>query len=243
MKKSRSWRRVPALVAVAVAVAAWTPPSPAQVPATPPDHDTRNIRHKIADAYGVHSFHTVERVSFTFNGKSGEQGTRRTWMWWPQEGRVRYDGGTWNDGNPIEYRTADLEGQPSEDVVAADQRFINDSYWLAFPFHVEWDIAATVTDEGMAPLPIGEGTARKVVVAYPETGGYTPGDIYELYVSEDYRVLQWVFRPGGSETERYPRTWENELRFGNVSFATEHAGPDGDVRLWFTDIAVEFRNE
>jgi hypothetical protein len=248
MKTTRPSRRPAALVlATAVALAAacaWALPASAQIPPTPPNHDTRDIRHKVADGYGVHSFPNVERVSFTFNVKSGERESRRSWTWWPEEGRVRYDGGNWHDGVAVEYTRDDLANNPSEEVVAADQRFINDSYWFMFPYRVEWDIAATVTDEGMAPMPIGDGglEARKVVVAYPKTGGYTPGDIYELYVSDDYRVLQWVYRPEGSETERSPMTWEDDQRFGDVSFCTNHVSPSG-TRIFFTEISVEFKKK
>lgn len=232
--------RAPVTLALLLA-AAWTASAPAQTPASAPaKHDTRDIRHKIADAYGVHAFENVERVSFTFNVAAGERTVRREWTWWPKEGRVRYDGGTWNDGKPLEYNTSERGHDPGKEMTEADERFINDSYWFMFPFHVEWDVAATVTDEGMAPMPIGTGDARKIVVAYPKTGGYTPGDVYELYVSDDYRVLAWVHRPQGSETERHPMTWEDEQRFGDVSFATNHVSPDGKTRLFFTDISVEF---
>lgn len=226
-------------IAAAWIVFAFLAPAP---PAA--GHDTRDIRHRVADAYGVHSFNRVKRIDFTFNVRAGERHVRRSWTWWPLEGRVRYDGGTWRDG-AIEYRTSDLSGSAGEDAVEADKRFINDSYWLLFPFHVEWDAAANVTDEGISPLPMGpEGaTARRIVVAYPEVGGYTPGDVYELYVSEDYRVVQWVYRPGGSEEERHPATWEHDERFGRITICTDHRGPDDGFHLWFSDVRVEYRDE
>ena len=65
---------------------------------------------------------------------------------------------------------------------------MNDNYWLIFPFHVYWDTSATVTDEGMQKLPLGKGSADKVVVKYPSGGGYTPGDTWTLYVGTDGRV-------------------------------------------------------
>ncbi len=37
--------------------------------------------------------------------------------------------------------------------------FVNDNYWLLFPFHAYWDTSATVTDQGMQKLPIGTGSA------------------------------------------------------------------------------------
>jgi hypothetical protein len=232
-----TYRSLAALVAVAAALVCGVTDAAQQ------EHDPRSIRHKIADAYGVHSFHEVERVSFAFNVAVGERNIRRSWTWWPNQDRVRYDGGTWRDGEPFEYLKADLAADSTEEMVAVDQRFVNDTYWLVFPYHVEWDVSAEVTDEGMAPLPIGSGEARKVVVDYPDTGGYTPGDIYELYVGPDYRILQWVFRAGGSEEQRRPMSWEDEQRFGDITFATDHYSPDRSVRVWISDISVEFRRD
>jgi hypothetical protein len=211
-------------------------------PATAQEHDTRSIRHKVADAYGVHAFEEVTKVAFTFNVKAGEREVRREWIWWPKESRVRYAGGTWRDGEPFEYLKSDMAHDTTDVLRGADHRFINDSYWLAFPYHVEWDMAAKVTDEGMAPRPIGKGDARKVVVDYAGAGGYTPGDVYELYVGPDYRILEWVFRAGG-QADGSPMTWEGEARFGDVNFATDHYNPDRSARVFFTDISVEFAKE
>jgi hypothetical protein len=208
---------------------------------TAANHDSRDIRHRVADAYGVHSFDQVERLSFSFNVAAGERRVRRSWTWWPKEERVRYEGGsgTFRD-EPFEYLKADLAADSSEVMVAVDQRFVNDTYWLTFPFHVEWDLSAEVTEQENVPLPVGGGTARRVTVDYPDVGGYTPGDTYELYVGPDYRVLQWVFRPGGSEDERYPSIWGQEQRFGDLTFATEFVNDERGVRIWMSDISVEF---
>ena len=78
--------------------------------------------------------------------------------------------------------------------------FINDNYWLLFPFHAYWDTSATVTDEGMHKLPLGNGSAELVAVKYPaEVGGYTPGDTWELYVGKDNRVEYFVYHRGGAK--------------------------------------------
>lgn len=204
-------------------------------------HDPRSIRHKIADAYGVHSFDTVEKLSFTFNVKAGEREVKRSWSWWPKEDRVRFDGGDWNDGEPYQYLRADIASDSATTMVEADQRFINDTYWLMFPFHVEWDDRATVTEEGMAPLPIGEGEARKVVVDYTGAGGYTPGDVYDLYLGPDYRIVQWVYHSGG-QAEGSAITWTDNESFGNLTFCTNHVSPGG-ARLFMTDISVETTKE
>jgi hypothetical protein len=74
-----------------------------------------------------------------------------------------------------------------------DPAFINDQYWLLFPFHVVWDRSATVTDEGMQNLPSGNGSAERVVIKYPSKGGYAPGDTWELYIGADHRVEEFIY--------------------------------------------------
>ena len=121
--------------------------------------------------------------------------------------------------------------------------FVNDNYWLIFPFHAYWDKSATITDEGMQKLPIGKGTARKVVVKYPaEAGGYTPGDTWELYVGPDYRVQEFVYRRGGpKKPSLVTATWTAYKKAGPLLFSTEHRGTADDkpLHLWITDVAVK----
>jgi hypothetical protein len=43
-----------------------------------------------------------------------------------------------------------------------------------------------VEDAGMQKLPLGKGSAEKVVVSYSaEAGGYSPGDTWTLFVGPD----------------------------------------------------------
>ena len=51
-----------------------------------------------------------------------------------------------------------------------------------------WDGAA-VEDAGTSKLPLGEGSAEKIVVKYASDGGYSPGDTWELYVGTDGRII------------------------------------------------------
>lgn len=120
-----------------------------------------------------------------------------------------------------------------------DSRFVNDSYWLLFPFHLVWDEEAKVSADGMeTELPLGGGKAYKVTVRYPEEGGYTPGDVYELYVNEDYIIKQWIYRRGGGEEPTRVSTWEHPKHFGPLRFSLDHRGESEDFRVWFTDVAV-----
>jgi hypothetical protein len=51
---------------------------------------------------------------------------------------------------------------------------------------------------GRQKLPLGKGTAEKVVVKYPSEGGYTPGDTWDLYIGSDKRVQEFAYHRGGA---------------------------------------------
>jgi len=197
-----------------------------------------DIRTRIARAYGLDGWNQVQELRYTFNVKVGEREVKRSWIWQTKERRV-----TFRDelagGEPITYFQGDVGGDASDELKTVDHRFINDQYWLLFALHVAWDEAASVTTETDQPLPIGEGVATKVTVQYPETGGYTPGDAYDIYVGPDDRILQWVFREGGQTEPSLATTWEDHRRFGPLLIPTKFTSGDGTFRLWFTGVAVE----
>ena len=77
------------------------------------------------------------------------------------------------------YVRSQLSSQPAVVKDEVDPAFVNDQYWLIFPLLVVWDSGgngANVEDTGMHKLPLGKGSARRVVVKYPSEGGYSPGD-------------------------------------------------------------------
>lgn len=121
--------------------------------------------------------------------------------------------------------------------------FVNDNYWLLFPFHAYWDKSATVTDEGMKKLPVGAGSATLVSVKYPaEAGGYTPGDTWDLYVGKDNRVEAMVYHRGGSQKPSLvTATWTGYKKAGPVLISTEHRGTaDGKpLHVSITNLAVK----
>ena len=103
--------------------------------------------------------------------------------------------GKTKDGQPVKvtYHRSQATGVP-EDI---DANFLNDQYWLLLPFRVIWDTSATVTDEGMQKLSLGNGSGEKLVVKYPSEGGYSSGDTWDIYVGADDRVQEFVYHRGG----------------------------------------------
>lgn len=203
------------------------------------------IADQIAKTYGLDSFGQIEAIRYTWNGEiPGVFNISHTWEWEPKTGKVTYEGKD-KDGKPVKvsYMRSDLSSQPDAVKNEVDPAFINDNYWLLFPFHAYWDTSATVTDKGVQKLPVGNGSAKLVAVKYPaEGGGYTPGDTWELYVGKDNRVEDLVFHHGGNAKPRLViATWEGYKKAGPLLISTEHRGTaDGKpLRIWISDVAVK----
>jgi len=202
------------------------------------------ILEQVAKTYGLDSFGQVDAIRYTFNLQFPGVNLSRTWIWEPKTGKVSYEGKD-KDGKPVKatYVRSQLSSQPDNVKNQIDPGFVNDNYWLIFPFHACWDTSATVTDGGMHKLPMGKGSAEQVVVKYPsEAGGYTPGDTWELYVGPDNRVKEFIFRHGGSQKPSVViATWAGYKKAGPLLISTDHHGTaDGKpLHLFLSDVAVK----
>jgi hypothetical protein len=121
---------------------------------------------------------------------------------------------------------------------------MNDQNWTLFPLHLVWDKYVTVEDKGMAVDPTGKtkGKVRKVTVTYPKAGGgYTPGDMYDLFVGADNRVVAWNFHRGGVEKPTLTVTWADYKMAGPILFSMDHRGiyTGNPIRISLTDVAVK----
>jgi hypothetical protein len=202
------------------------------------------IAEQIAKTYGVDSWTQIEAVRYTWNAQFPGVNISRSWTWEPKTGQVTFEG-KGKDGKPVKvtYNSNQLANQPANVKDEVQPGFINDQYWTIFPFHVAWDSSATVTDAGMQKLPMGTGSAKRVVVKYPaEAGGFTPGDTWELYVGKDNRVEQFIYRRGGATKPSVViATWTGYKKAGPILFSTEHRGTaDGKpLHIFLSDVAVK----
>jgi len=198
---------------------------------------------QIAKTYGLDSFGQVEAIRYTWNAQFPGVNLSRTWVWEPKTGQVSYEG-KGKDGKPVKvtYIRSQLNSQPDNVKNEVDPAFVNDNYWLLFPFHAYWDKSATVTNQGLKQLPVGSGSGELVSVKYPSDGGYTPGDTWDLYVGKDNRVEQFVYHRGGpKKPSTVIATWEGYKKAGPLLISTDHNGTaDGNtVRIFITDVAVK----
>ena len=203
------------------------------------------IIEKIAKVYGLDSYGQVEAIRYTWNlDIPGVLNLSHMWEWEPKTGKISYEGKD-KDGKPVKvtYDSSQLSSQSDQVKNEVEPAFVNDNYWLVFPFHAYWDKSATITNEGMKKLPIGAGSATLVSVKYPaEAGGYTPGDTWDLYVGKDDRVQQMVYHRGGPKKPSLVTVnWTAYKKAGPLLFSTEHRGTADSrpLHLWITNVAVK----
>jgi hypothetical protein len=215
------------------------------LPATSQAQQRPPIAEQIAKTYGLDSFGQIEGIRYTWNAEFPGVKISHTWEWNPKTGAVSYEGKD-KEGKPVKvsYQRSQLSSQSDAIKNEIDPAFMNDQYWLIFPFHVVWDSGATVTDEGMQKLPLGNGSAEKVVVKYSSDGGYTPGDTWELYVGADKRVEEFIYRRGGPKKPSVvTTTWADYKKAGPLLISMDHRGTaDGNpVRISFSDVSVKLK--
>lgn len=203
------------------------------------------ILEKIAKAYGLDSYGQIDAIRYTWNGEiPGIFKLAHAWEWEPKTGKISFEGKD-KDGKPVKvsYMSSQLGSQPDNIKNEVEPAFVNDNYWLLFPFHAYWDTSATVTDQGRHKLPMSAGSATLVSVKYPqEAGGYTPGDTWDLYVGRDNRVQQMVYHRGGPKKPSLVTVnWTGYKQAGPLLISTEHRGKaDGKpLHIFLSDVAVK----
>src|ERR1700751_288377 len=197
---------------------------------------------QIAKTYGLDLFGQVEAIRYTFNVDAPGRKISRTWEWSPKTDTVSYEGKD-KQGNPVKvtYERSQLSGQSDAIRTKIDPAFANDQYWLLLPLHIVWD-GATVTDEGTQKLPLGEGSARRVVMKYPSEGGYQPGDTWELYVGPDKRIEEIVYIRGAANPPHHVTgIYADYKKAGPLLISTDHPGTaDGkSFRITIADVSVK----
>jgi hypothetical protein len=201
---------------------------------------------QMSKAYGLDSYGQIEKVRFTFNFEFPGGKLARSWEFEPKTDQIGYEGKD-KDGKPVKvtYNRSRLASEPEAVRNEIEPAFTNDEYWLFFPLHVSWDASAKVTDEGAQKLPLGEGSAKRIVVKYPSDGGYAPGDTWELYVGDDHQVKEMVYHGGAPGVQKRPgllvATWEGHKKAGPLVVSTDHHGTaDGKpFRLFLSDVSVK----
>jgi len=190
------------------------------------------ILQKVADANGFQNWKHVEEIKFTFNVDRDTTHFERDWTWKPKtndiiatsaEGTISYN---WADMDSIAYKT--------------NGGFINDKFWLLAPYQLVWDadnLNHTHTKEAEAPM--SKKSMQKLTIVYGNEGGYTPGDAYDFYFSDDLIVQEWVFRKSNQAEPSMITSFEDYKMIEGLNLATMHKMTEGNFKLYFTGVAVK----
>jgi hypothetical protein len=191
------------------------------------------IAQKVADAYGLKNFKKAKSMSFTFNVKRDTfPSTYRSWVWNMAANTVTMT----TAKEKITYRRDTIQSAAMKNV---DGKFINDQYWLIFPYHIAMDKGCTLTAKENVRAPISKASCTRLTVQYNNVDGYTPGDAYDLYIDKNYMVTEWVYRSKGVEKPSLNTTWKDNVTNAGVKTATNFTSEDGKFRIYFTGIAVK----
>ncbi len=204
--------------------------------------ETPSIADQIAKTYGLDSFGQVEAIRYTWTLEAPSLKISNKWEWSPKTDTIVYEGKD-KEGNPVKasYQRAQLDSQSDAVKKNVDPAFSNDQYWLLLPFHIVWD-GATVSDDGVQKLPIGDGSARRVVAKYPSEGGYQPGDAWDLYIGDDKRIEQIVYHRGANNPPKLVMaTYKDYKKAGPILISMDHHGTvDGKpFSISISDVSVK----
>jgi len=190
-----------------------------------------SIAEKIANAHGFENWNTVSEIAFTFNVDKDSTHFERSWAWKPKTNDVRLI----SNLDTIHYNRKNVDSLS----VKADQGFINDKFWLLAPFQLVWDSGTTITEPTQEKAPISETLLNKITLVYAIEGGYTPGDAYDFYYDDNYRIKEWVYRKGNAEAPSMITSFENYKDFNGIKIALEHIKKGDNWNLNFTNIQVD----
>ena len=194
--------------------------------------NTLSEGERVAQKSGLEQWDNVKQIDFTFNvDRNGEQVSKRSWSWQPKSGDVRMI----NQEDTLVYNHKAVDSAS----IQADRAFINDKYWLLAPYQIVWDRGATIQEKDSIISPLTKRTSKMLTLTYNEEGGYTPGDAYDFYYGDDYKITEWVFRKGNADEPSMITTFEDYKQFNGIEIATVHKNEDGNFKLYFTDIKVQ----
>jgi len=182
-----------------------------------------SIAQRIANAHGFNNWQDVSKIQFTFNNK-------RSWIWEPKTDAVTL----LTEKDTLSYNRKSVDSLS----LKADRGFINDKFWLLIPFQLVWDKSALISTQGVEKAPISGVSMNKITLTYPNEGGYTPGDAYDIYYGDDFIIQEWVFRKGNQTKPSLINTFENYKSYNGIWLASDHKRKNSEWNLTLSNISI-----
>lgn len=190
-----------------------------------------SIPEQIAKANGFTNWDKINTIKFTFNVDRGSSHFERTWSWAPKTNDVIFT----TREDTISYNRSSIDSV----LAKTDAGFINDKFWLLAPYQLVWDQDGyTFEHTPLTTAPMSKESMQKLTIIYHQEGGYTPGDAYDFFFSDDFIIKEWAFRKGNQEVPNMVTSWEGYQDYKGLHMATMHKRNDEDFKLYFTSIEV-----
>ena len=190
-----------------------------------------NIAKQIADASGFQNWDSVSEIAFTFNIDRAGNHNERAWIWKPKTQDVQLI----SSNDTINYNRSKLDSLSTK----TDRAFINDKYWMLAQFQLIWDTGMVFSQKEKVVAPISKDTLSQLTIVYPNEGGYTPGDAYDFFYDENFRIKEWNYRKENGSKPNVTTTWEEYKNFNGIEISTMRRDATGDFKLYFTNISVK----
>ena len=201
-----------------------------QKPETKQPEKEISIAEKIANAHGFENWKQVSEIQFTFNVDEDSSHFERSWIWKPKANEVI----ALSKKDTINYNRSVIDSI----LTKTDSGFINDKYWLLVPFQLVWDESITISEGIKEEAPISKTQLNRITITYPNEGGYTPGDAYDIYYDDDFLIKQWIFRKANQKEPSVITTFENYQDFNGIKIALDHKKAKGNWNLNFTNVKI-----
>ncbi|WP_194765784.1 hypothetical protein [Tamlana sp. I1] len=188
------------------------------------------VAEKIAQAHGFENWKNVSEIEFTFNVDKDSMHFQRIWSWKPKANQVTH----YRRRDTIQYLRTKIDSTFAQ----TDRAFINDKFWLLFPFQLVWDHNITFSEITKAEAPISKLQLNKFTITYPAKGGYTPGDAYDIFFNNNYIIQEWIYRKANQIEPSMITTFEDYQDFKGLKLGLEHKKAEGSWNLNFTNVKV-----
>ncbi len=185
----------------------------------------------IPEHYGLEKFNQLDTLAFTFNVKKGEKMVKRHWIWSPKTQKITSIIGQ----DTFSFFQNNLDSLS----IPYNKKFVNDSYWMLFPFHLAWDKDFFDVTYGKDVAPISGATLSKISIQYKKEGGYTPGDRYDIYWDANLDIKEWSYFKEGDLSKSLHVTWDKPITKAGVTISTFHKTKADDFELWFDNIVFK----
>ncbi|WP_298481329.1 hypothetical protein [uncultured Maribacter sp.] len=190
-----------------------------------------SIPEKIAYASGFKNWEKVKEIQFSFNVDRDTSHFERKWIWNTRKNKVTRI----IKSDTVSYKRNTLDSISTK----INGGFINDKFWLLAPFNLVWDSKNyTYTHSESSISPLAKEELQKLTIVYGNKGGYTPGDAYDFYFDQGYKIKEWVFRKGNQEEPSMTTTWEDYLIEHGIHIAKMHKKEGDNFKLYFTDLKI-----